>query len=62
VLIKELANNLLLGTTNDVISWNGTNTNNEKSEIGIYLIIVSTFETNGNTNQYKKQVVVAGKL
>ncbi len=62
VLIKELANNLLLGTTNDVISWDGTNTNNEKSEIGIYLIIVSTFETNGNTNQYKKQVVVAGKL
>jgi hypothetical protein len=62
VFIKELANNLLLGTDNNVITWDGTNSNNEKTEIGIYVIVVSAFETNGNTKKYKKPIVVASKF
>ncbi|MEZ4720920.1 MAG: lamin tail domain-containing protein [Flavobacteriales bacterium] len=61
VLIRELASNLILGTTG-TITWDGTNDNGEKARTGIHVILVETFDLAGNRGLIRLPVVVALKL
>jgi gliding motility-associated-like protein len=59
--IKHLTKNELLGTNNS-ISWNGTTEDNALAPIGIYIIYIEVFSTDGNTQSFKKTCVLAHKL
>lgn len=59
--IKHLARSKLLGTE-DVITWDGSDNNNQRASIGIYVIFIEIFDTNGNVRTYKKSAVLAGHL
>ena len=43
-------------------SWNGINDENEKAQIGIYVIYVELFNLSGKVNKYKLSCTLAGKL
>jgi len=58
-LIKNLINNKLLGSKG-VFSWDGINNNNEKANIGIYIIYIEAFNLDGNVKSFKKTCVLAG--
>lgn len=60
-LIKNLIQNELLGTSG-TFSWDGINENNEKANIGIYIIYFEAFDTNGNVKSFKETCVLAGRL
>jgi hypothetical protein len=62
VLVKNIYGSLLLGSSNNIVTWDGTNLNNEKCDIGAYVILVTVFDVAGNVKRYKKSVVVAAKL
>ncbi len=59
--IKELANNLLLGTQ-QTIRWDGTDGDGQKAKLGAYLIKIDYFDTNGRRKQYIKSVILASRL
>ncbi|MCD4746506.1 MAG: hypothetical protein K8R58_09415, partial [Bacteroidales bacterium] len=56
-LTKTLIRNELLGTKGG-FSWDGINQNNEKANIGIYIIYFEVFDLNGKVKHYKKTCVV----
>ncbi|MCD4772980.1 MAG: lamin tail domain-containing protein [Bacteroidales bacterium] len=56
-LTKNLIRNELLGTKGG-FSWDGINQNNEKANIGIYIIYFEIFDLNGKVRHYKKTCVV----
>ncbi len=58
---KKLARSLLLGT-DDVVIWDGTTDNDQKANIGIYVIFIELFDPHGNVKRYKKSAVLAGRL
>ena len=60
-LIKNLFKNELLGTSG-TFSWDGINENNEKANIGIYIIFFEVFDTEGNVKSFKNVAVLAGQL
>ncbi len=60
-LIKTLIKNELLGTEGG-FSWNGIDENNQKALIGIYVVYIEVFDTNGNVKSYKKTAVLGGKF
>jgi len=60
-LVKNLVRNELLGI-NGTYSWDGINSDREKSRIGIYVIFVEVFDLSGTVKQYKKTCVLGGKL
>ncbi len=60
-LVKYLVRNELLGTEGS-FSWDGTDENNQKAGIGIYVIYFEAFDMNGNVFRYKKSTVLGGKL
>lgn len=60
-LARELMNNELLAPSG-TISWDGTNTLNEKSRIGIYVIVFSAYHTDGEVVKEKTSVVLASPL
>ena len=62
VLVKNIFGSLLLGSSDNIVTWDGTNLNNEKCDIGAYVILVTVFDVAGNVKRYKKSVVVAAKL
>ncbi len=59
--IKSLANNQLL-SPRGFFRWNGDLDNGEKARVGLYVVWVELFDTNGKVNYYKKTCVVAGNL
>ncbi len=59
--IRKLVNNHYLGTSGSV-NWDGLMDNNSKAAIGIYIIYIEVFDTNGNVKKFKKTAVVGGKL
>jgi len=59
--IKTLERGKLLAT-DDLIIWDGTNDNNQKADIGIYVIFIELYDPFGNVRQYKKSAVLAGRL
>lgn len=60
-LTKKLVNNELLGTTG-LFTWTGLDENNNKAEIGIYLLYIEVFDLQGNIKKFKKTCVLASKL
>ncbi len=60
-LIRQLVRNELQGESG-VVSWDGITDGNEKARIGVYVVMLEAFHTNGNIEKIKKPVVVAGKL
>lgn len=60
-LVRRLVQNQLLGSSG-VFSWNGITDNNEKASIGYYLVFIEVFDLEGNIKQYKKTVVLGGRL
>jgi hypothetical protein len=60
-MVKQLMRNDILGTEN-TISWDGINDNNEKANIGIYIIYLEAFDLKGNTIKEKITAVVGARL
>jgi hypothetical protein len=60
-LVKYLVRNQLLGIQG-TYSWNGVNEENEKARIGIYVIYMEAFDTEGNVVKIKKPCVLGGRL
>jgi hypothetical protein len=60
-LVKYLVQNSLLGTEG-TFSWDGRTEDNQKANIGIYIVYFEAFDMNGNVKKYKKSAVLGGKL
>ncbi len=61
VLVRALASNQILGNTGN-ITWDGTNDLGEKARTGIHIILVETFDLDGNKAQFRLPIVVATRL
>jgi len=61
VLIRNLIDNHLCGT-NGFFSWDGLNNHREKATIGIYIALIKTFTTRGNTETFREVLVLGGYL
>ena len=61
VLVRALASNQVLGNSG-AITWDGTNDLGEKARTGIHVILVETFDLEGNRSRYRLPVVVASRL
>jgi len=59
--IKTLIKNELLGTSG-MFFWDGTNNENYKASIGIYIIYIEIFDLAGSIKKYKKVCVLASSL
>jgi flagellar hook assembly protein FlgD len=60
-LVKSLIQNELLGTKG-TFTWDGINSDREKSRLGIYIIFAEVFDLTGKVQDYKKTCVLGGKL
>ncbi|MEQ8325165.1 MAG: lamin tail domain-containing protein [Vicingaceae bacterium] len=60
-LVRELANTTLLGS-NELFVWDGTDDQGEKAPMGYYLILMETYDTDGNIERHRKSVVLAHYL
>lgn len=56
--IKELSNNELLGVQG-IITWDGTNNENQISDLGIYIIVGNVFHPDGDKMHFKLTTVLA---
>lgn len=56
--IKELSNNELLGVQG-IITWDGTNSDNQISDLGIYVIVGNVFHSDGEILNFKLTTVLA---
>lgn len=59
--IKHFVQNELLGRTGS-FKWDGENENNEKVNIGIYIIYIEIFNLEGKVERFKRTCTVAGQL
>lgn len=59
--IKRLASSLLIGTQG-TLTWDGLDSQNRRTPIGIYIVYIECFNPNGEIKKYKKTCVVAEKL
>jgi hypothetical protein len=59
--VKKLIENELLGTEGHFF-WNGENENNEKAEMGIYILLFEYYDLSGNVSTEKLTTVLGGKL
>ena len=60
-LVKELLNNGLFGSTGSFF-WDGENSKNGISPVGIYIIYVEVFDMSGKVYKYKNCCVLAKKI
>ena len=60
-LTRVLINNASLATTG-LITWDGTNEDGHKANIGIYTILLEAFNLQGTQIRWKETCVVAGRL
>jgi hypothetical protein len=60
-LVRHLVNNAMLGTEG-TFSWDGCTEDNQKANIGIYIIFFEAFGVNGEVKKHKKTAVLAGKI
>ncbi|MCF8331423.1 MAG: lamin tail domain-containing protein, partial [Bacteroidales bacterium] len=58
---RELHNNVLMEMEGSFI-WDGVANNAAKAPVGIYLIYVEVFDTNGNHEKYKMTAILGGRL
>ncbi len=56
--VRKLVNNQLLGN-NNFIRWDGLNDNGEQLPIGHYIVVISLFDSSGNTTSYKEKVTLS---
>lgn len=61
VLIRKIATNQVLGNRGS-ITWDGTNDLGEKARTGIHVILVETFDLDGNNARFRLPIVVATRL
>jgi len=61
ILIRSLYTNQVLGNSGS-LTWDGTNDNGEKARTGIHVILVETFDLDGNLQRSRLPVVVATRL
>jgi len=59
--IKKLAENVLLGEEG-VFTWDGISQGQTRAPVGIYILFIQLIKPDGTVKQYKKAVVLAGKL
>ncbi len=59
--VRSLSEAALFGTDGR-LTWDGTTLTGEKAPIGIYIILVSTFNLTGETKAYKLSCTLAGKF
>ncbi len=60
-LIKRLAENVTL-SSNGTFKWVGDTDEGVKARMGIYILFIEIFKSDGSVEQVKKTCVVAGKL
>ena len=60
-LVKQLANNVLLGTEG-FLTWDGTNAQGSLKEAGLYLVYTEVFSEHGGIRKYKNTCVLAKKV
>lgn len=60
-MIRHLIKNEQLAQ-DGTFSWNGVTDENEKAQIGIYIVYVELFNLSGKVNKYKMSCTLAGKL
>ena len=56
-LVRNLVTNQTVGTGGE-IRWEGTSDRGDTVPTGYYLVLIDSFDSSGNTRQYKKRVVV----
>ena len=61
VLVRALTSNQILGNKGS-ITWDGTNDLGEKARTGIHVILIETFDLEGNRSQHRLPIVVASRL
>ncbi|MGI8892237.1 MAG: gliding motility-associated C-terminal domain-containing protein, partial [Bacteroidia bacterium] len=61
-LVRRLTQNVLLGTSENTISWDGINEKNEKAPVGVYIVLAEAFNATGETKKLKKTVVLATRF
>lgn len=59
--VKEVYSNELLSTSGTLV-WDGTGKNNEKLELGIYILWFEIFTPNGDVKYFKETAVIADFL
>ncbi|MBK8845711.1 MAG: lamin tail domain-containing protein [Bacteroidetes bacterium] len=59
--VINLLENKLIGN-NGTLSWDGTDLNNEKATMGIYVLYTEVFRTNGKVEYFKNAFVLGGKF
>jgi hypothetical protein len=60
-MIKELANNALLGTEG-FIRWDGDREDGSKARIGYYMVWFEVFDTSGTVKTFRKRLAVASRF
>jgi hypothetical protein len=60
-LVTQLCKNNILGTS-DKITWNGEDENGQRQKLGVYIVIVEIFNTQGFVKQFKDGVVLTDIL
>lgn len=61
-LVRKLAENRYIGTTEGTLSWDGLQDDNTKAPVGIYVLYLRVFDLNGKIRAYKKTVVLATRM
>ncbi|SOD18841.1 hypothetical protein [Pedobacter xixiisoli] len=61
VLVRRLARNVTL-STQGTVNWDGLNDSGQLCKVGLYVIKVDMFNTNGNANHFKQTCILASKL
>ncbi len=59
--IRNLVHNELLGSEGQ-FQWDGTDDDNHKARVGIYIAYIEVFNLNGKVKRFKKQLVLSGKF
>ncbi|MGZ5303262.1 MAG: lamin tail domain-containing protein [Bacteroidia bacterium] len=60
-LTRQIANNQLL-STEGYLTWDGITDSGNKAPIGVYILLISTFKANGDTEVYKLTCTLAGEI
>lgn len=60
-LARQLARNAFISPQSD-LSWDGIDDNNNKADIGIYIIFLEMVKPDGTVKRFKKSVVLGGKI
>ena len=59
--VRILSRSELLATEG-VITWDGATDNNQKADVGIYIIHIELFDPQGNVRNYRKTAVLAARF